>query len=339
MHSRPQVNLRDIDACATDEELLGFLVGFAVLAPSSHNTQPWRFRIRSSTVEVWGNEGNKLHESDANNRQLFISVGCALENFLQAAQSFGFRYRVQMFPFPKKSFYVSKVEIEDRNLSRRDNDFLHAILNRHTNRSEYEDRLPSTSLLAAIRAKVGFSNVQLVFATEKKQRQGLSRVVGDATESAFQDGGFRKELSRWIKPSLKRYRDGMPGYNIGIPWFASFIVPLIIRFFPVARQQRKMVEKVLSTTPVLGIIGTKGDAPLDWVLAGRAYEAIALEATFRGLVTAPLAAPIQVGSYYEKLQQICSMSYRPQVFFRMGYSNRIPAQSPRLDVKTVLMRK
>ena len=34
------------------EEKLRFLLNYAVLAPSGHNTQPWLFKVRNGEVEL-----------------------------------------------------------------------------------------------------------------------------------------------------------------------------------------------------------------------------------------------------------------------------------------------
>ena len=42
----------DFPSAATDAEILRFLVNYAILAPSSHNTQPWLFRIGEQSLEL-----------------------------------------------------------------------------------------------------------------------------------------------------------------------------------------------------------------------------------------------------------------------------------------------
>ena len=43
----------DFPASGTLTEKLQFLLNFAVLAPSIHNTQPWFFRVEGDTVELY----------------------------------------------------------------------------------------------------------------------------------------------------------------------------------------------------------------------------------------------------------------------------------------------
>ena len=62
------------------EEQLKFLIGFAILAPSGHNSQPWEFKIQDSKIFIFSNNARSLSQSDPVGRQLSIGIGCALEN-------------------------------------------------------------------------------------------------------------------------------------------------------------------------------------------------------------------------------------------------------------------
>lgn len=82
----------------TPVEQFGFLMRYAVIAPSSHNTQPWKFAVKPDRVDVYIDESRWLRVADRNRRELYVSIGCALENLLVAAEQFGFDHRVTYFP-------------------------------------------------------------------------------------------------------------------------------------------------------------------------------------------------------------------------------------------------
>lgn len=41
-------------------EQLTYLLSFAILAPSGHNNQPWRFHLDGDAVEVYADDANAL---------------------------------------------------------------------------------------------------------------------------------------------------------------------------------------------------------------------------------------------------------------------------------------
>ena len=92
------IGAADFPEEGTPREQLTFLVRWAVLAPSSHNSQPWRFSIRDEEIWIFADKSKWLKVADADERELHISLGCALENLQIAAQYFGYAPTVTYFP-------------------------------------------------------------------------------------------------------------------------------------------------------------------------------------------------------------------------------------------------
>ena len=64
------------DAAAVKREL----VRYATLAPSSHNTQCWRFGIEPQAITVLPDLSRRCPAVDPDDHHLFVSLGCAAEN-------------------------------------------------------------------------------------------------------------------------------------------------------------------------------------------------------------------------------------------------------------------
>jgi hypothetical protein len=62
------------------------IVRYAMLVPSGHNTQPWKFALKDNTVRMLPDLMRRLAIVDPDDRELYISLGCALENLVIAAQ-------------------------------------------------------------------------------------------------------------------------------------------------------------------------------------------------------------------------------------------------------------
>ncbi len=67
------------------------LARYATLAANSHNTKPWIFRCIGRAVVILPDEARRLPAVDPDDHHLFASLGCAVENIVQAAPAFGLR--------------------------------------------------------------------------------------------------------------------------------------------------------------------------------------------------------------------------------------------------------
>jgi nitroreductase len=90
------------------------LIGKAVLAPSSHNTQPWIFQISQSVIDLHADRTRALPVNDPDDRELVISCGCALLNLRIAAASDGLGTRVELFPDPAQPDWLARVSFTDQ---------------------------------------------------------------------------------------------------------------------------------------------------------------------------------------------------------------------------------
>jgi hypothetical protein len=75
---------------ATMSAQLRELVRYATLAASGHNAQPWKFAIQRDAIEIHPDYTRRLPVVDPADRELWISLGCALENLLVAAHATGY---------------------------------------------------------------------------------------------------------------------------------------------------------------------------------------------------------------------------------------------------------
>ena len=81
-----QLEESDFYELESDREQIEFLLRYAVLAPSSHNTQPWMFGIVEDGVRVFADYSRRLMVSDPDDRELLMSVGAAITNRKQKAE-------------------------------------------------------------------------------------------------------------------------------------------------------------------------------------------------------------------------------------------------------------
>src|SRR3989344_5798328 len=322
-----EINLKEFAQQKDGFEQLSFLVNFAVLAPSSHNSQPWRFVVGNDGISIFTEYKRALPHSDKNNRQLFISLGCALENLLIAADYYGFE---ASYEYEKTNNEIKVFLKRTRKPVGGRNHLIFSIPKRHTNRGKYSQIVPDKTILEKLQSHSN-SNIQILFTTEKETIKKIAEIVVEALVTAMDDKMFREELSHFVKPNTTNSPLGMPAFGFGISTPISLIAPKLLKYVNMNKLSRKQdLELLKNHTPALGVIATTEDNPRAWIEAGKIYESIALSAEENNLKTAPMAAVIQIDNFYKDLQSVLNTHLRPQIFFRLGYCQTTSPPSPRL---------
>ena len=111
-------------------ELAKLLISFAILAPSGHNSQPWQFQVADNEIIITPDFSKRLDVVDGNDRELFISLGCAAENLMTAARHYGYDSHY-VFNDGKIIVTFSKQDVCN------DDPLFDAIQKRHTHRGKF----------------------------------------------------------------------------------------------------------------------------------------------------------------------------------------------------------
>jgi hypothetical protein len=317
---------------------LKFLLGFAILAPSGHNSQPWKFSIQDNVISLLINKERALEQSDPKGRQLFISIGCVIENLLVAADYFGFRVNTDYFSNSSNKELVAKFSFQKDSSFKSDiNHLIFEISKRQTNRNKYENRILSSDFIQRL-YQLSNQKLTITVIVDQTKRDQIADIVNAAQIEVMDQRSFRKELSHYIKSNFTKAKFGMPGFTLGIPAIISIIASWLIRRVNLSRKTKRKDELLLKKyTPAFMIISSTSDEKENWINAGRLFERIWLIAHQDGLACAPLAAGVQVGNYYQQLQKIIGISHRPLVFSRLGYASKSSGHSPRCEVGDVLI--
>lgn len=334
------IDVNEFFNLSSREDKIGFLIKLGTLAPSSHNSQPWSFKMDNNEITVMADRSRELPVSDANFRQMFISLGCAIENIALAADYYGLKPRIEYDEGGINNLRAAKIFLDfDSNDRKNDNNHpIFTITKRSTNRNKYKSEMPTENFLGLIKSLVS-QDVRLDIVSNQDKKKTIAEAVVNGIGEAMSDPNFRKELSGYVKANNTKDFLGMPGSGLGMPFIVSLIVPFVLKILNVSRLSRKQdLELLINHTPVFGIISTEKDDKQSWVKAGRAYQRIALEAERQGLKTAVLAGAIQIGDYHKDLQKALGITNRPQVFFRVGYCDLVSGHSPRLPVNRTIIK-
>jgi hypothetical protein len=335
-HRVPPVRAEDYPHDGTVREQLRFCLHYAVLAPSSHNTQPWRFRLEDSAVEIHADRARSLAVVDPFDRELVISCGAALLNLRVAIEHFGREAVVEILPDPAQGDLLARVELGSPVPARRDTTLLFsAIPERRTNRNTFEDWPVPEDLLRALETVARDEGAWLA-PLRGEEKNALADLIAEGDRVQYHDRLFRLELSAWTTPNLGSRRDGIPGYSHGHGDAASVLGPLLIRTFDWSRLGRAAKDRQLAMgSPVLAVLGTEDDDVPAWMAAGLALERTLLEACVAGLQSSFLNQPIEVAHLRPRLRKLLDRSGFPQLVLRLGYGPEA-RPTPRRDLDEVL---
>jgi len=322
-------------------ELARALVGAGVLAPSNWNSQPWRFEVDSNTIRIVADSRRSLPVTDPDQRAMMVSLGAALENVLVASRAYGLRPIVQYFPNDGAGGVVAQVDWTNGE-ARRDRQLFAAITARRTNRREFDGRGIFMPNRAQLTAQIP-EDLRLHWIDDRDEIRGLGDVVYDATEAQVLDRRAQAERNWWTRiddKDARRRGDGltMDALEVGGPakWFAGrYFDPKswFLRFG--AGSAGKQARECVRSAGALALLCSPARTATARVIAGQAYERMALKATQLGIAHQPLHAPIQSERHRaELLRRFRTRDEDPLMFVRLGHA-KAPPPTPRRSVALV----
>jgi hypothetical protein len=308
---------------------LRFLVRYAVLAPSSHNTQPWRFRLADDRVEVFIDVSRWLKVADRDRRELHLSVGCALENLLVAAEHFGLGHRTEYLPDSANTMHAATVHFDESGqpFPERPASLFSMITVRHTNHGEYDGRPIPPDVLDRLRNCCIEPGVRVLLTADDGIKRSVDALVVRADAIEFADPAFREELGYWIGQGV-----------FGTSWLMSKIGKLAVTYVNMGPAQTKKDSAVLMSSPVLGLISSKDNERVTQIKCGQVYQRLTLMAASLGIWCQPISQIVQIP---EIKAEVAKLQPDPSLFplhpFRLGFNSPEKQHTPRLDVSEVLL--
>lgn len=319
-------------------EKLEFCIHYAILAPSTHNTQPWRFHMIGNQLELHANVGRQLAVVDPAGRELIMSCGAALAHLRIALNHFGFSGEIELFPDPGTPDLLARIGLGVEFDPDLENTLLFdAIPRRRTNRMPFRDEPVTPELLALFQKQATDEGAWLEFLTEERSRAAVAELVAEADRIQWSDKALREELAAWVRPNRSVRRDGMPGYVYGLGDVLSQVAAQVIRRFDRGAVQAKNDSELALYSPVLAVLGTEGDSLADWLRAGQALAKILLRARAEDVWASFLNQPIQIPALLPYMVQATGRSGFPQLMFRMGFGQDVPP-TPRFSLPEVVVR-
>ena len=319
-------------------DVLRNAVAAAVMAPSSHNSQPWRFRMIGAELELFADRRRHLAVIDAQRRQQVQSCGCALYNARIAVRAMGFTDEVTIAPSDSGDrAYLATLRVgAPRPIRDADRELLAAIPARRTNRRAFLPRpvgAAETDWMALAAAEEGAIAVRL----PPDGKRALGRLIEQADHEQFADPAFRAELASWLVPFGSRRRDGIPfvekEYGSALP----FTVMRALRSPTLGDEFGELEDELVLGAPVVFVLGTLGDDASHWMSCGQALQAVLLRATALGLSASFLNQVLEIPALRGQVAELIPHGGYPQMVLRIGFASEpVHHPAPRLNVDDVL---
>lgn len=308
----------------TDNPPTRVIVEWACRAPSVHNTQPWKWRVRGSDIDLFADYTRQLVYADPARRDLMVSCGAALHHFQAAAAALGWSARVHRAPDASDERHVASIHLLPSRVMP-DASVLETIAARRTDR-----RRPTSWPVPADRlnslASTGTSwGAQVLPVTGTIAKAELQRLTSRAATIQQRNPRYIKELAAWTRSSADA---GVPRENV-----PERPQPGLGADAPYSRfLGGTLPDPVLEAEPsedAMMVVCTSSDDAISRVRAGEALSAVWLQATQQGLSVTPLSQAVEVEETRRALQaDVLDDLAFPQLVLRVGWLPMVHEELP-----------
>ena len=311
------------------------IASYASKAPSGHNTQPWKFHITDSTITVLPNLDVALPVVDRNNRELFISLGCAVENLCIAASYFGYTTHII-----ECSIEAIILELTKNALTIEDSLF-HQIEKRQTNRNIYNGNKISDGILQQLQSIPKENGIQFYFTEiNTPLANTITQYIMKGNEIQMADIAFKNELLSWMrfnKKQVEATHNGLSYLVFGNPPLPRILARPIVSLFLKPNAQNKSDRKKIDSSSHFVVCATQRDTIEEWIKLGRTLQRFLLKVTEIGISYAFLNQPCEVAALaFDLREKLPVNKEHPTLIMRIGYAKQTP-YSPRKKIETLLV--
>ena len=329
-----QLHEADFHELESFAERIDFLLQYAVLAPSTHNTQPWLFRATPDGVQVTADYSRRLPLVDPQDRELLMSVGAAITNLRVAAAWFGYETTVTYERRPEESRPVAFVAFRetcgpDEELRK----LFPAIRRRHTNRAPFTRDAMDPATVGAICDLVD-RHADTLHLLRSQEHSSITRLVADGDRQLLGRPAIRGELADWMRPNDSDRCDGMSVDSIGLD--SPFILTdWVVRNVNIGDSQARRDAGLVDHAAALIVVASDDDRA-SLVHAGEILELLLLTITLHHVQYSFLNQPVEVASLRTQLQSLVRTAKPPQLLLRIGHATDTVRPAARRRVRAVV---
>lgn len=296
-----------------DTEIIKRGVQLACRAPSLHNSQPWRWVLEGSVLQLFVDPGSAPVHTDRTGKETLIGCGAVLDHFRVAMAALGWTANVDRFPNPNNRRHLASIDfrpiefVTEGHRRRAD-----AISVRRTDRLPFAPPPHWESVENAMRAESADNAVRLDVVPDT-----LRPVLAEASQLSeslrLYDSQYHAEI--WQQAKDLPSPTGIPRSSL-VTEAEGDRVGIGRRFPATSNPERR--EEVTEDHSKIVVLSTYDDGQDSMLRCGEALSAVLLDATMAGLATCTLTHITELAESRQLLSALIGPDVTPHVVVRVG---------------------
>ncbi|MCU0571002.1 MAG: Tat pathway signal protein [Oculatellaceae cyanobacterium Prado106] len=311
------------------------LIRYAILAPSSHNTQCWKFRLEDRGISILPDLSRRCPVVDPDDHHLYVSLGCAAENLSQAAKAQGLSGKIT---FDASGDGAVQIALEPS--SSTVTPLFEAISHRQCTRTEYDGKPLSPEEIKLLEGIGQGDGVRVMMLTERSEMETVLDYVMQGNTAQINNRAFMKELKSWIRfndQEAARAGDGLSGRTTGNPSIPRWLGSLLFKFLVRVQSENDKIARYIRSSAGIAVFVSDVNDKAHWIEVGRCYERFALQATALGIRNAFVNQPVEEASLRPHFARALGLqSGRPDLVVRFGRGPEMPRSFRRSPEKVMV---
>lgn len=285
-----------------DDAQVRAMIGYAMMAPSGGNSQPWRFVFERNRLHCLHDEARSKAFLDYRNLASYVSFGAMVENVSLVAMQYGLAAKVDLFPNGGDRTEVCAVRFEPVRGNPVDGELFEQIAKRVTNRKvgHRAELSPADRAALVEAARVHGASVHLV--ETAAQLKNMADILGTGDRLRFVSRTMHGELVneiRWNPGEVEATRDGLDVATLelnpidlaGLRLATSLNAMQLLGRLGGGQALEGPTRRAIAGASAVGLVTLPGgNTPAAMFEGGRALQRVWLTAGLRGYAFQPMTA-------------------------------------------------
>jgi|CXWL01.1.fsa_nt_gi hypothetical protein len=317
-------------------EQIHFLLHAATRAPSTHNSQPWQFKIENNRLFVYRDASIKLPLSDSVNRYSYISIGFLIHHIKLLGEWLSMNPHITLVG---RDNCVAEIIFSHAMKSGGIPPLVEAIFKRRNRRGNFEmSSIPQTVFDEAITMEhPPFIPPEIQIVSDKDSLLSIAEATSTNMKRVYKNSAFRREMASWITSNNSSRKNGLPGYSLNQPMIMSWILPTIIRLINIGKVLAGLNKTAIASAAVAFGFGAP-DEPSGWVSVGYTASHAALTLVAHDFDYSVFVAAIESNDTRESIGKLFNFRQPLEFIFVAGtLMGKADWMTPRMSVDVKLI--